>query len=712
MRPYRPPSERRSAWTSRSGRRPTWRPRSSSDHAGSSTSSREGSVACSRPGACTTRPRRPACRSGAAACSRRGSVARRTLRSPRCPTSSCRATRARPLATSPMTSRSRSCLHPTAPWRCRRDPGSGSTPARTGLRPAHCVASSSCARRCASIYGPTSRAYASAVRRRYHPRATMSDPPPPEEPSPSLPPQPDGGRPGEGEPAAPDRMQPLEAASGGGVTSRPRSKAVTIAMLVVAAVLVVGVVGAGAAYLSLRGASEMVLNKIPTGADAVVVAHLDPAASQKMNLLRMASKFPDVGTEQELTQKLDGMLDDALSGSGLTHEDLGWVGGEIGGYITINGAAPSYAVLVASDDDGAASAALQTFRDGSGATYTQSAVDGVSVWSPTSTDAPAMAIVDRTVVLASDQDAMRAVIQTDHGASSIEEDQTFQGVMDELPDANLGFAYVNVHALTSLAALVPGRMGGLETQFAAYEGAAYSISAESDGLEIDGAVTTDPSKLTDAQREALGSAPNPLLSITPANAYAVLASSGMGQTLEDSVTQYAQLGPGPARMIERLGLTGRNGVLQHLTGDLGVQVGPGSGLLPVSGTVMIGVDDAGAVQSWLDDHVPGVVAQAGLSELTPRTLKTEEYQGVKITYGALPTTPVAWGVVNGALVVGLSPHAVEQAVDLSQGGGSSITSNADFSSVVDGLSGPGTDRSAGCPAPQRGCPRRPRTTAS
>jgi len=61
-----------------------------------------------------------------------------------------------------------------------------------------------------------------------------------------------------------------------------------------------------------------------------VVGHLDPAASQKMNLFRTASKFPDVGTGQELTQKLDGMLDDGLSASGLTHEDLGWVGGEIG----------------------------------------------------------------------------------------------------------------------------------------------------------------------------------------------------------------------------------------------------------------------------------------------------------------------------------------------------------------------------------------------
>jgi hypothetical protein len=494
----------------------------------------------------------------------------------------------------------------------------------------------------------------------------MSDHTPPEEPPGSLPPPPDGGTPSS---SGSDAAQPLAAPASGAVTTTPRSKALTVALLVGAAVLILGVIGAGAAFFMLRGASEVVLDKVPSGADAVVVAHLDPAASQKMNLFRMTSKFPDLGTEQQLSQKLDGMLDQALDGSGLTRDDLGWVGGELGGYVTINGAAPEYAVLIASDDDGAASDALQKFRDASGSTYTEST------------------LVDGTVVLANGQDAMEAVVQTDHGASSVQDDQTFQGVMDQLPDDNLGFAYVNVHALTSLASLVPGGMGGLDTQLAAYQGAGYSISAGSDGLAIDGAVTTDPSKLTDAQREALGSGPNPLLAITPANAYAVFAASGVGKALEESVTQFAQLGPGPARTIERLGLIGPKGVLQHLTGDIGVQVGPGnSGLLPVSGTVMIGVDDAGAVQSWLDDHLPVLLRQAGIPGLPSRTLKTEEYQGVKITYGAVPTTG-AWGVVNGALVVGLTPNAVEQAVDLATGTGSSISSDADFSSAVDGLPG-------------------------
>jgi hypothetical protein len=512
----------------------------------------------------------------------------------------------------------------------------------------------------------------------------MSDQLPPQEPPGSLPPPPDAEPPPR---AAADAMRPAPSPATGARPSSPRSRAITVAAIVIATVLVLGVVGAAATYFKLRGSHEAVLDKVPIGADAVVVAHLDPAASQKMNLFRMASKFPDLGAEQQLKQKLNTMLDDALTGSGLTHDDLGWVGGEIGGYITIDGAGPSYAVLIATDDDGAASSALQTLRDASGTTYTQSTVDGVQVWTPAASDQPTTAIVDGTVVLASDPDAMQAVIRTDQGASSIQSDQTFTGVMDQLPGDNLGFAYVNIHSLISLASLVPGRMGGVTTELAAYQGAAYSVSAEADGLAIDAAVTTDPSKLTDAQRDALGSAANPLLALTPSNAFAVLAISGVGAQLEDTLTQAGQLDRGAARTIARLGLVGPHGVLQHLTGDVGFQVGPGSGLLPVSGTMMIGVDDAGAVQSWLDSHMPGVLAQAGVRGLSARTLQTEEYHGVKITYGAPPTTPVAWGVVHGALIVGLTPNAVEQAVDLSQGNGSPIGSDPGYAAAVDRLPG-------------------------
>src|SRR6476659_3929251 len=121
----------------------------------------------------------------------------------------------------------------------------------------------------------------------------MSDQLPPEEPPGSLPPPPDEGV----EPPPVSSDAPPAPPEGGAVTSKPRSRGVTIALLVAAAVLLLGVVGATAAYFALRGSPEAVLNKVPSGADAVVVAHLDPAASQKVNLFRMASRFPDLGSE-------------------------------------------------------------------------------------------------------------------------------------------------------------------------------------------------------------------------------------------------------------------------------------------------------------------------------------------------------------------------------------------------------------------------------
>ena len=98
---------------------------------------------------------------------------------------------------------------------------------------------------------------------------------------------------------------------------------------------------------------------------------------------------------------------------------------------------------------------------------------------------------------------------------------------------------------------------------------------------------------------------------------------------------------------------------------------------------MIGIDDASAVQSWLDGHVPGLLREAGPG-FASGALRTEDHQGVKITYAP---TSIAWAVVDRALVVGISVKSVERAVDLSQGNGASITSNADFTAATDGLPG-------------------------
>lgn len=505
---------------------------------------------------------------------------------------------------------------------------------------------------------------------------------PPDDQTPEVPPRTEPSAVPDAPPPSPDEEAPP--------TPRKRGRIALVVGIVV--VVLAGAAGA-AAFVFLRGAPESVLDKVPATADVVVVAHLDPAASQKMNLFRMAEKFPALGSEAELTQKLNDALDSMLTGSGLTHADLAWVGGEAGGYVDVGSGTPSFAIMVATDDEAAASAAMQRMRDASHADYTTTTIDGIEVAIPASTDQPATAIVDGVVVLASDQAAMQTVITTANGDTSIQDDAVYQGVSDRLPEDNLGFVYVNVQQLMNLVNSIPGAAGGLQgsiQQLQAAQGAGFAVTAGSDGIALDSVTTTDPSKLTQDQRDALAASdgPNETLALVPADAYAVMAVQGLTSGLETSVSQMAQLDPSTARTIEKLHLLGPDGLLGLLSGDLGVQVGPASGLLPVGGTVLIGTNDGEAVQAWLDANLPKALGDIA-PELGTAT-KTEDYNGVTITYADDPLSGVsfAYGVVNDTVVLGLSVKSVEEAVDLAQNGGG-IQTDGDYASAVDGM--PGTE---------------------
>ena len=518
----------------------------------------------------------------------------------------------------------------------------------------------------------------------------MSDQIPPQDPAPPPPGEPRGGlppAPGEEPTAAPEAAVPPA-----------RKRGAIVAVVVAFALVLAGSAGAFA-YFKLRGAPGAVLDKVPANADAVFVAHLDPAASQKANLFRMTEKFPDLGSRDELTQRFNEMVDQALGGTGFSHEDLGWIGGEAGGFVDIGAGAPSYGVIVAVDDEAAASAALRKLRESnpSGTTFTSTTISGVEVWVSSSSDEPTTAVFDGVAVVASDENAMRSVIDTAHGASAVQDDAVFRGVMDRLPDDNLGFVYVNVHELLSLlGSIPPGLIPNMPStaQFEALQGEGFSVAAEPDGLVIDSAVTTDPSKLTQAQRDALaaGNQPSPLLALTPADAFGVVAidgaanSQGLSPTagLNDALAQLGQIDPSMARTIRQLHLSD---LVTHLTGDVALQVGPANGLSPFGGTAMVGIDDADAVSAWLDRYVPLLLKQAppGVK------LSSEDHDGVKITtLTGASTMPIAWGVLEHALVIGTSSADVAKAVDLSNGSGDAITADPGYTSATSSVPGTGS----------------------
>jgi hypothetical protein len=516
----------------------------------------------------------------------------------------------------------------------------------------------------------------------------MSDHFPPDEPvqpvPASLPPAPGG----EAEPA----VAPAEP------TKRKRGAVIA---LVVAIVLVVACSGGALAYFKMRGAASTVLDKLPAGADVAFVAHLDPAAGQKANLFRLTEKFPDLGSREELGRRFDEMVDEALGDAGLSHDDLDWIGGEAGGYADVGVGTPTYGLVIATDDEAAAKEALrrvQTESSSAGASTT-STISGIDV--SVASDGSTAAVFDGVAVLASDENAMRSVIDTANGASSIEDDAIFQGVLDRLPEDNLGFVFVNVHELVSLLNAMPAELFPSmpsTDQLAPLEGVGISVSAEPDGLAIDTVATTDPSKLTDEQREALAAAdePNDLLDLTPANAFAVFAasgvdSSGLGvdspQGIGDAIHQIARLDPSAARTIARLHL---EQLLTHLTGDTAIQVGPGTGLLPVGGTVMVGIDDRDAVSAWFDRYLPMLLQEAEASAGTKIELRSQDHDGVTITsFEATPPAEVSWAVLDEAVVVGVTPADVAAAIDLSHGDGDAITSDQGFTSATAQVPGTG-----------------------
>ena len=175
-----------------------------------------------------------------------------------------------------------------------------------------------------------------------------------------------------------------EVTEGGGVAPPPAPRrGLKVAGVALAAVLVLAGVAGAAAFMLLRGSSEAILGKVPSSADVVVTANLDPAASQKMNLLHIASRFPALGGQDQIRQQLNQTLDGLLRDVGMSHEDVQWVGSEVGLYVDVKSTQEtSYAILIATDDQSAAAASLQKFRAGlesQGATFHSSDHDGAQI---------------------------------------------------------------------------------------------------------------------------------------------------------------------------------------------------------------------------------------------------------------------------------------------------------------------------------------------
>jgi hypothetical protein len=492
--------------------------------------------------------------------------------------------------------------------------------------------------------------------------------------------------------------------------ARARRRRTLLVAVIAVAVLVLGG-GVATAFFLMRGASEQLVGLVPEQADVFATVYLDPSAGQKVNVLALADKFPKLGEGTDVETQVNDLLDQALAGSGLTHQDVTpWLGSQIGLSVELGAdGAPHAAALIATRDPDASRAAIvKATKDQD---MRSSEYDGVEV-SVTADGTGAYAIVDDVLVVASDETTVKRAIDTAHGTlSSLGDSQTYIDTLAGLPDGKLGIAFVNVRGLadqfgSDTAAAAALGAGGL-AELNAVQSIGMSVSAQPDGIVIDLTTTYDSAKLTEEQRANL-TAPdhdNTTMAFVPADAFAVVGAEHADTSLRGVLDAIEQQTPDASSAIDQAGL---RDFIAAMNGDLAIELGPGTDG-PVSGAFVIGTDDASTMQSFLDNI--GVLASQALSTPTSasavppdlvsqmqacagtsrqiakcqrQTLNayyaagdsgsasaapsTEEYQGVTITFFDVPAlagtglTP-AYAVVDGAGVIATSPQEIHQLID-------------------------------------------------
>ena len=483
-------------------------------------------------------------------------------------------------------------------------------------------------------------------------------------------------------------------------------------LAIVAAGLVVLAGSAAAAFFLMRGSSEELLQLVPASSEVVATVYLDLSAGQKMNLLSLAHRFPALGSDQDLRHRVNTALDQALQSSGLTHEDVQpWLGSEAAIVVDFgpNNDVVTTSALLASNDDGAAEAALEKAMSESLGNEQPREYRGVTLHVfGSGSSLVSYAIVDHVVVISNHTIGLTRVIDVSKGTTpDLADDRGFQDTVSTLPAGKLGLVYVNPTELVSQAlsesglGAAAGSTPGLET-VRALRGIGISLSAQPDGLAFDLTVRLDPSKLDPATREQLDESihENQTLSFVPADSYAVATQQGLDTTLKQVLDQ-ALSTPQGERLRQRLGV---DDALSALTGDMAFEIGPGSGATPVGGALVLGVNDPAAVQHTLDgladlalasqqrarafSPLPGgddrsreQPTQLGLVQLKTKVAwRTTTYQGTTIRYlvdpslsgsGFLP----AHAVVDGAAMIGSSPAEIRKLIDVTDGQPSIMSSS-------------------------------------
>ena len=474
----------------------------------------------------------------------------------------------------------------------------------------------------------------------------------------------------------------------------------TVLIAVLGALVVLAAAGGAAAYLFLRGTTADLLERIPADADAVAVVSLDPSASQKLNIARIADEFHGIGGGDDgVGGRLERWGDEVLDGTGLGSDDVtSWLGVELAVATDVVDGTPHTAVIAdVADRDGAERMLAKLGVPGAawdGVEWTERDHLGVTLSIPSRREGevPAYAFDDDAIILASHVEMLERVIDTHRDTlPSISSSASFQEAEASLPDGRVLFAFIDTASLhdeidDALAAEAVTSVGGLG-DLSAVKGIGISVSAESDGIALDVVSAYDAANLTGALRDQV-TAPdgeNPLLGSIPADAWGVAAARHFQYGLEEAARELERADPAVASDLEAMGLTGPEGLLGLLGGDMAIALMPDD-TTTVGGALLLTVDDEDAARAAAETLAEGLsdtMRSGGGGRL--RWEERTHADGTRIS--VLRDGSVAYAVRDDVLVVGTSVEQVIDVLDVRSDG--SITGDPAFVRGIEGV--PTTD---------------------
>ena len=431
----------------------------------------------------------------------------------------------------------------------------------------------------------------------------------------------------------------------------------TVSLLGVAAVAVV------AGYLLLFSAAvDRAAAMAPSNTAFYVNVYLQPSTGQQMNLSELIGRLPGFADDASLDEKVDQVVQNLLSGTGVDYREQvkPWLGNQIAlaGWPGDDGVAEAQPVVIAEvKDPEAARAAVADLVATGGGAFDAETHEGVEIQVSTG---GAYAFVGEMLVIGPDAAVIRPVIDAHGGAESLADRADFRETMDALEPDHLAAMFLDLAAV--------GEASGASDQLAGVTTAGAVVVAERDGLRLSGNAPYDRDQADPSAQAgfALGGEPSSLVDWMPGDTIAEVVVFGLRQTLEDAE---AALGSTPegeevGGMLDTvrtlaafgLGIDLDDDVLPLFDREVALAISGIDGDLP-TGQLLLRPSDPEAAGTALDRIASGLGAIGA-------TRETVSSGSIEVTVLSLPDTgEVAYTVVDGIVILGLSAEDVAAAVE-------------------------------------------------